>query len=133
MAFSISATSSTVAVTGTLNFSGQNLTTATGQVAASGTTNIKTVTAGKTLYLVSACLQNLTTANNTATVELKDDSGQSFLQVANANGVTLTSSGPLVALTYPPGYFPTVAATKILQCSAGANCTAIYSVQYYEA
>lgn len=100
---------------------------AQGQAAGVTTTTVATVTAGKTAYLVGYNVYFQGTA--TGTVTFKDSDGNVIARMFNV----AANQSREITQTFPPGFEPTLAATKSFQIQGdNAGLTAGLVVHYYE-
>lgn len=137
MAFTMSPTSSTVAITGSVSAStsptppsGATYTHIYGTTAASGSTVIHTVTAGKTLYITSATLASMNNAGGWCVSQLDADNGagtyKAFLSINGA-----ASAHQFGGISFPIAI--QVAATKTVRITNSALQQAVYySIVGYE-
>lgn len=136
MTFSMSPTSSTVAIVGTVTASYQRngVVKASGTQPGVGTTDVATVSAGKTAYLVGFVFNVACNAGATPyDVALKDSDGNTFFSLSG-NATANSAIVPPLSMFFLPGSEPSLAATKKFQIvNTTANTTGKATVYYYEA
>ncbi len=137
MSFIMSPTSSTVAITGSVSASSAPIppSTATyihiyGTTANAGSTVIHTVTAGKTLYIVSVVLHTMNAAGGWCVTQIDADNGAgTYKEVFGLQGAA--SAHQNGSMTFPIAI--QIAATKTVRVTNSAAQQAVYySILGYE-